>query len=82
MVYTRPDRRYPRNWNKLRWAIFKEYSYICQDCKKYKKGHLQLHHIKPLWDGGTNHKENLTPLCKKCHKKADKLYILKKRGKK
>lgn len=68
MVYHRPDKRYPKNWNALRWAIFKEYSYICQSCKKYSKGRLHLHHIIPLGCGGTNHKSNLIPLCKKCHR--------------
>jgi len=73
MTYKRPDSRYPENWNKLRWAIFKEYDFICQKCGRYKKGDLHLHHKTPLGLGGTNHKDNLIPLCSKCHMKEHKL---------
>jgi len=66
--YTRPDERYPENWNKLRFAIFAEYNYKCAKCQKYSKGDLHLHHIIPLGYGGTNHKGNLIPLCSECHR--------------
>jgi len=74
MAYNRPltkdgkeDKRYPSNWNALRFAIFKEYNYKCAKCQRYSKGNLQLHHIVPLGLGGSNNKSNLVPLCKKCH---------------
>ena len=30
-----------------------------------------VHHVKPLCDGGGNGKDNLVPLCRSCHAKAD-----------
>ena len=48
--------------------------YTCQRCKKsledLKKNNikLQVHHIKPRSQGGTNVPENLVTLCEHCHK--------------
>ena len=78
-AYVRPDSRYPKNWNRLRFAIFKEYDYKCQHCGKYSKGDLHLHHIVPLGIGGTNHKSNLIPLCSKCHMKVHSIKKKRKR---
>jgi len=63
----RPDERYPLNWNKLRFAIFKKYNYRCARCGKYSQGNLHLHHIIPLSCGGSNSISNLVPLCPECH---------------
>ena len=82
MVYVRPDTRYPKNWNKLRWAIFKEYGYICQRCGRYSKGNLELHHIKPIGFGGSNSKDNLIPLCRECHAEMPSSKIAKRKRKK
>lgn len=62
-----PDYRYPYNWNRLRFYIFKKYNYTCQLCGRYAKGNLHLHHIIPLGMGGTNSIDNLIPLCSECH---------------
>ena len=49
-------------------------NYTCQKCNKHiedlkkKDMQLQVHHIKPKSQGGTNVPNNLITLCKKCHK--------------
>lgn len=67
MTYSRPDLRYPKSWNSLRFVIFKEYGYRCSKCQAYSKGKLHLHHLIPLGRGGSNYKNNLVPLCESCH---------------
>ena len=66
-IYKRPDKRYPKNWNRLRHAIFKDCGYRCQLCNEYAKGDLHLHHILPIHKGGSHARYNLMPLCSKCH---------------
>ena len=52
----------------------KRNKYTCQRCKKslkdLKKNNIQLqvHHIKPKSQGGTDVPENLVTLCENCHK--------------
>ncbi len=67
MVYTRPSNLYPPNWNKLRFALFEKYNYTCQLCGRYSKGHLHLHHKKPVKLGGSHSESNLVVLCSDCH---------------
>jgi 5-methylcytosine-specific restriction protein A len=43
----------------------------CQACKKACK--VEIHHKVPVSKGGSNEKDNLLALCKKCHILADKL---------
>lgn len=69
-MYRRPDERYPENWNKLRFYIFKRDSNRCQRCGS--KRDLECHHIIPIWKGGTHHPNNLITLCHKCHMEEDR----------
>jgi 5-methylcytosine-specific restriction endonuclease McrA len=39
----------------------------CAICKEVSS-HLEVDHIRPLWDGGTDELENLQVLCYECHK--------------
>ena len=54
--------------------VKKRDKYTCQICKKSLKDlkdnniKLQVHHIKPKSQGGTDVPENLITLCSKCHK--------------
>lgn len=63
-------KRYGRVWKRIRDAYAKEHP-LCQKC--YEEGKLvameQVHHIKPLSEGGTHDKENLISLCSSCHSK-------------
>jgi 5-methylcytosine-specific restriction endonuclease McrA len=38
---------------------------ICNDCGTGKK--LTKHHKKPIGKGGSNNKENIEILCRRCH---------------
>lgn len=68
-MYQRPDERYPKNWNKIRFWVFSRDKYTCQICgrKGIKKPHC--HHIIPIGRGGSSHPNNLITVCNACHKK-------------
>ncbi len=60
--------RYGRAWKRIRDSYAKEHPF-CELC--YKKGLLvpmeQVHHIKPLAEGGDHSRDNLISLCASCH---------------
>lgn len=47
----------------------KSHEPICEKCGKYRPWGkwMEIHHIKPLADGGTNNEKNLVVLCDICH---------------
>lgn len=55
------------------YAIVREevkeiYNFECQLCYVgFDRKQLQIHHILRRCDGGTNHHDNLIPLCPDCH---------------
>lgn len=61
-------RRYGRAWKRIRDSYVKEHPF-CEEC--FKRGVLvpvdEVHHIKPLAEGGTHDRENLISLCSSCH---------------
>ena len=63
-------RRYGRAWKRIRDSYASEHPF-CEQC--YKQGKLvpveQVHHIKPLAEGGTHERSNLISLCASCHAK-------------
>ena len=62
------NQRYGYQWRKLR-ARFLNRHPLCEQCRlngKYTSA-TEVHHIKPLADGGTNDESNLMALCKSCH---------------
>lgn len=61
-------KRYGNNWSRIRNAYFKEHPYceICRQNGKMTKGE-QVHHIKPIAEGGSNEWSNLMTLCRSCH---------------
>lgn len=53
--------------------VFERDNYTCQKCglvgeSGNRRGCVQVHHIKPRRDGGTNDIDNLVTLCYDCHK--------------
>ena len=65
-----PDtrRRYGRAWKRIRDS-YAETHPLCELClqeNRYVKTE-EIHHIKPLSEGGTHARENLIALCKRCH---------------
>lgn len=65
-----PDvrKRYGSVWRKIRESYVKVHPF-CEVC--FKEGRMkrveEVHHIKPLSEGGTHHKDNLISLCQSCH---------------
>ena len=63
-------RRYGRVWKRIRDKYVSQHPF-CELC--YEKGILvpvdEVHHIKPLSEGGTHDQGNLIALCKSCHAK-------------
>ena len=60
--------RYGRAWKRIRDSYVKSHPY-CELC--LKQGMVapveEVHHIKPLSEGGTHARDNLISLCKSCH---------------
>lgn len=65
-----PGKRYGRQWKKIRDRYVKIHP-LCEICLKEGKSVLvdEVHHIKPLSEGGTHDENNLMSLCKSCHEK-------------
>lgn len=61
-------KRYGYRWRKLR-ERFLHKNPLCEICKQQGRYTIatEVHHIKPLAEGGTNDTENLMALCKPCH---------------
>lgn len=61
-------RRYGRTWKRIRDRHIAEHP-LCEMSKK--QGRIipaeEVHHIKPLSQGGTHDENNLMSLCKECH---------------
>ncbi len=80
----RPDNRYPKYWNKLRFKIFYMDKFKCQLCGRKTIPHSKTdrmttcHHIKPVGLGGEHSIENLVTLCQRCHRFIHEDYIRKK----
>ena len=62
------NKRYNYQWRKLRTRFLNAHP-LCEMCKaegRYTTA-TEVHHIKPLADGGTSDVNNLMSLCKSCH---------------
>ena len=60
------DYLYPKNWDKLRWIVYKRANYSCQYCGERYRG-INAHHIIALSKGGNNNLDNLICICNQCH---------------
>lgn len=54
-------------WQKTRKAVIGKHNNKCYMCGD-SGVKLDVHHIVPVLNGGSNHHDNLIPLCKSCHK--------------
>jgi 5-methylcytosine-specific restriction protein A len=65
-----PDKkkRYDRSWRRIRDQHLAEHP-LCEQCEKVGKitPAREVHHIKPLSQGGTHDPSNLMGLCTPCH---------------
>lgn len=58
-------------WNTLREFIIERDNFTCSKCGYFSMSNgLNVHHVKPLSEGGTNSINNLITLCSKCHSTA------------
>ena len=64
------NKRYGYQWRKLRTRFLNSHP-LCERCLLAGRyiAAIDVHHIKPLADGGTNDWTNLIALCKSCHAK-------------
>jgi 5-methylcytosine-specific restriction protein A len=64
------NKKYGRAWKRIRDRYVKEHP-LCEMC--LKEGRLtpveEVHHIKPISQGGTHARSNLMSLCQSCHTK-------------
>ena len=58
-----------KTWVSIREFVLERDNYTCQDCRRalFDFG-LEVHHIKPVYKGGSNEERNLISLCHQCHK--------------
>lgn len=60
------DRRLPRHqWRRLRRAVLDRDAWRCRRCGG--AGRLDVHHVVPVADGGTDDPANLEAICRDCH---------------
>ena len=58
-----------RGWYKLRWKILERDKYTCQYCgQSAPDAKLEVDHIIPLADGGTDDEDNLNTSCWACNR--------------
>lgn len=61
----RNPRRMPGDWRRLRRAVLERDGWRCVKCGR--AGRLEVDHIKPAREGGTDALTNLQALCRPCH---------------
>lgn len=59
--------RYGSGWERLRIQVLARDGCRCTECEENWLNYLEVHHIKPLSEGGTNDLSNLITLCRRCH---------------
>lgn len=64
----RINERYDEEWAAISREFLVAFPF-CQICKKHGKlvKAVEVHHIRPLAEGGTNEFTNLICLCHRCH---------------
>lgn len=66
--YDYAPNRYGDDWDNIRQLVYRRDNFTCQECGK-KNMKLDVHHIIPFLDGGSNELDNLISLCRSCHSK-------------
>ena len=69
-----PPRRKPKHyhgseWQRIRIMVLARDGAACTGCGCAYLNQLEIHHIKPISEGGTDDLDNLKTLCDKCHDK-------------
>lgn len=63
------ERGYGTSWQRLRKVVLKRDGGLCQICLMNNRitDAEEIHHIKPLKQGGDNKLSNLISVCRRCH---------------
>lgn len=69
------ERGYDHRWKAIRKSFLQRHP-LCAECMKNNKAvrAVDVHHIKPLAEGGTHAEDNLMQLCHSCHSKITRRY--------
>ena len=72
------SKHYNSHWRRIR-SNFLKINPFCKECYKNNKltAANEVHHIIPVYEGGTDDYDNLMALCKSCHSKITRKYIPK-----
>lgn len=62
---TVPKPRLGHHWQILRRMVLERDGYKCSQCNSRRR--LEVDHIVPVDDGGTDDPDNLQTLCRNCH---------------
>lgn len=54
-----------REWARIRKGALERDGYRCQKCGR--AGRLEVHHVLPVYKGGTDDLDNLLSVCRGCH---------------
>ena len=66
-IYSRYSLSYPSNWDEFRQSVLRRDKFRCGNCRTSRN--LDVHHIVPRVQGGTDQINNLKTLCLNCHRK-------------
>jgi len=67
-----------KDWGRVRRAVLDRDGWRCRECGRAAR--LEVHHKRPLKDGGSNALDNLATLCVRCHKIAHKRPVSRERA--
>lgn len=75
-----PLRRKPKHyhgseWQRIRIMVLARDGAACTECGCIYLNQLEIHHIKPICEGGTDDIDNLKTLCDKCHDKTHGILV-------
>lgn len=57
---------YPPDWDVRRRRVIRRAECACEDCGEQDEP-LEVHHLRPIKEGGNHSLDNLTCLCRTCH---------------
>ena len=75
-IVTMPERIPEREpSNEIKEQVKRRDNYTCQCCGECERRRLQVDHVQPFYEGGSNLLDNLQTLCKTCNKLKKHSYI-------
>ena len=82
MTHTNKYRLSPIEWYAVRWAVLRRDKFQCQYCGQFAPNvKLEVDHIIPIAEGGTNAEDNLKTACFACNRGKGTLWLIERSGK-